>query len=362
MAAAEQEQDRSEPATPFRLKEARERGTVAKSMEPGAVCGMLAFAALLCASGPALFERQLRLDAALLSQAHQLGFSEAAVADWLSAVLVETLWLLAPVLAVVVVAGVLGTFAQTGPVFSLQPLQPDPDRLNPVSGLKRMLTARLLFEAGKSLVKLALLGGAIAAFLADLLPALLALGQTDPRAYGAIGLDLGAGLVLKLSLVLLAIALVDAGFARWEYLRKLRMSRREVREELKRREGDPKIRARIRELRNEMRKRARALKRVPEADVVITNPQHLAIALVYRRETMQAPEVAAKGAGDLAQRMKALARRHGVPMMENRPLARALFVHGRLEAPIPAERYAEVARVLAWAYALRALRREGGRA
>jgi flagellar biosynthetic protein FlhB len=353
MAEPEQEQNRSEQATPFKLKEARERGMVVKSTELNTVLVTLAFIGLLAAGGRALFERQLRLDAALLSQAHQPGFSEASALPWLSGVLMETLALLAPVFAVIVIAGVLASLLQTGPVFSFEPLKPDFDRVNPASGLKRLFTLRLAFEAVKNVIKLGLLGYAIYALLDGLMPFLLGLAQTDPRAYARLGLDAAVALLFKLALVMLAIALLDFGYVRWDYGKKMMMSRREMRDEHKRREGDPKVRARIRELQREMRKRSKALRRVPDADVLITNPTHLAVALRYRRETAPAPLVTAKGAGELAGRMKILARRHGVPVLENRSLARLLFLRGELDAPIPQAAYAQVARMLAWAYALR---------
>jgi flagellar biosynthesis protein FlhB len=356
MADQEQEQNRNDPATPFKLAEARRRGVVAKSAELNTALVILAFVALLFGGGRALFERQLRLDAALLSQAHLPGFSESVALGWLSAALMDTLALLAPVFLAVVAAGVLASLLQTGPVFSFEPLKPDFDRINPASGLKRIFSMRLVFEAVKNTLKLGLFGYAIYALLEGLMPLLLGLVQADPHAFARIGLDTVVALLFKLALVMLAIALLDFGYVRREFAQRMMMSRRELREEHKRREGDPKVRQRIRELQREMRKRAKALRRVPEADVLITNPTHLAVALRYRREEMNAPRVLAKGAGELAGRMRRIARRRGVPILENRPLARQLFLHGQLDAPIPEAAYAEAARVLAWAYALRELK------
>src|SRR5918992_2662059 len=189
MAEREPEQNRNEPATPFKLKEARDRGIVTKSMELNTVLVTLAFVGLLFAGGRALFERQLRLDAALFSQAHLPGFSEAVAAAWLSQVLVETLWLLAPVFAVVLIAGVLASLLQTGPVFSFEPLKPDFDRINPASGFKRLFSMKLLFEAVKNVLKLGLFGYAIYALIDGLMPFIGSLVQTEPRAYSRMGLD-----------------------------------------------------------------------------------------------------------------------------------------------------------------------------
>jgi flagellar biosynthetic protein FlhB len=360
MAEREQEQNRTEQPTPFKLKEARDRGAVAKSVELTSVAVLFAFIGLLYIAGRSLWERQLRLDTALLSQAHRLDFSESAATAWLSGVLIDTLGLLAPVFLVLVAAGILAVLVQTGPVFSFHPLKPDFDRINPASGLKRLLSPRLLFEAAKSLIKLALFGYVLYAIIESLLPALLGLAQIHPAAYARIGLETVGAALFKLALVMLVIALLDTGYVRWDFMRRMMMSRRELREEHKRREGDPKVRERIRALHREMRKRAGALKRVPEADVLITNPQHLAVALLYRREDMAAPQVIAKGAGELAQHMKRLAQRHGVPIMQNRPLARELW-RAALDDAVPQPAYPAVARVLAWAYTLRELRR-GARA
>jgi flagellar biosynthetic protein FlhB len=359
MADREPEQNRSEPASPFKLKEARDRGQVAKSQELNGVAALLAFVALLYAAGPALLQRQLRADAALLGNAHLPGFSEASAAALLGAYFLETLWLLAPVFGALLAAGVIASLLQTGPVFSFVPLKPDAQRINPVAGLKRLFSRRILVELVKTLLKLALLGYALYAILDALLPRLLGLAQTDPAVFGRIGLETAAGLLLRLALVMLLVALLDLAYVRWDYAQQMRMSRREMREELKRREGDPKIRARIRELQREMRKRAKALARVPDADVLITNPRRLAVALAYRAGEMAAPQVLAKGAGELAARMRALARRHGVPLVEDRPLARRLFLGAQIDAPIPQDAYAAAARALAWVFALRELRRAG---
>lgn len=356
MADREQEQNRSEPATPFKLREARERGLVAKSPELNGIAALLAFVALLAAAGPALLQRQLRVDAALLGQAYLPGFSESSAAALVSTLLLETLGMLAPVFAVLVAAGLIASLVQTGPVFSFQPLKPDPQRINPVAGLKRLFSRRLLFELVKGLLKLALFGYALYAILQALMPLLLGMAQTDPAAYARIGLDTVAGLLLKLALLMLLVALLDVAYVRWDYARQMMMSRRELREEAKRREGDPKIRARIRELQREMRKRAKSLRRVPEADVLITNPRRLAVALAYRAGEMAAPQVLAKGAGELAARMRLMARRHAVPVVENRRLARRLFLESQIDGPIPQAAFAEAARVLAWVYALRGLR------
>jgi len=350
---AEQEQDRSEPATPFRLQEARKRGSVAKSLELSSLITLFAALVLFYIFGLGMIREQLALDAAILGQAHLLDFQASSVFSWLTHVFGETLRQLTPILVLVVVMAVLGTLVQTGPAFTTFPLKPQFDRLNPVAGFKRVFSMRLLFELGKNVLKLLLIGWLLYALFWQLLPTLLGLLDLSPTAHLRQGFTLAFALVFKILIVLAIIALLDVLYTRRSYYNRLKMSRRELKEEIKNREGDPRIRARIRQLQRELVKRSSAIKRLPDADVLITNPTHLAVALLYKREAMSAPKVLAKGAGELAERMKMLARQHRIPVIENRVLARKLFDGVELEQTIPEALFPQVARILVWAYAWR---------
>ena len=173
---------------------------------------------------------------------------------------------------------VLSNMVQTGPIFTFFPLKPDPKRLNPVQGFKRVFSRRMLFEALKTFVKLGLITATAYFVIDDMFPHLLAMPQIDPKAYPAVLLDAITSLVFKLVLVLLIVALLDLMYTRWDFGKKMRMSRREVKDEHKRREGDPHVRAKIKELQREAAKRSKSLGRVPDADVLITNPTHFAVA------------------------------------------------------------------------------------
>jgi flagellar biosynthetic protein FlhB len=344
---AEQEQNRSEPATPFKLREAKKRGSVAKSMDLNSVFVIAAL--LVCLqlwAWPAAM-KQLSLAGLLFQQSSAFGFSQTQVWAWLVTALAETLLLLAPFFGAVMLAGALSSLVQHGPVFSVHPIKPDFNRLNPATGFKRIFSKRALFDLVKNLVKLALFVWVIYLAISQLLPSLLALLNVQAKAYAARALDDVAGLVFKLLMAMLAIALMDLIYTRWEYGDKLRMSRRELKDEIKQREGNPKIKARIRELQNEMRRKSQAVKNIPKADVLVTNPTHLGVALMYRHGEMAAPAVVAKGVGDMVEKMKAVARRHRVTIVENRRLARALYALD-LHDPVPEEHYAEVARILVW--------------
>lgn len=350
---AELEQSRTEPATPFKLREAQRRGSVAKSVELSSLLALLVLLAVTALWARELVERQFRFDAAIFAQAHLLRFEAGASAAWLAHIFEQTFALLLPLLLPVVAIAVLGGLLQVGPIFSLHPLQPDLDRLNPVSGLKRLFSMRLLFETAKNLVKLALFGAVIAALALALAQPLVTYAEMAPLRMLEATLAHALTIVFDLVIVVAAIALADALYTRWSWRDRLKMSRREVRDELRQREGDPRIRARQRELRRELVKRAQAVRRLPEADVLITNPTHLAIALKYQRDTMAAPHVIAKASGEHALQMQALARRHRVPRVENPTLARALFAAGELDRPIPEALYPAVAKLLVWVYALR---------
>jgi len=351
---AEQEQNRSEAATPFKLQEARRRGQVPKSLELNSLFAVLGLLLVMVGWGRGMLRDKMRLDAVVLGQAHRLNFESTFLLQWLAELFLQLLYGLAPLLLAVAVIAVAANLLQTGPVFTTFPLKPDIDRINPVSGLKRLFSWRLVFELGKNLVKLVLLSAAIWFIIRDLVPPLLGLLQTAPAGYLDLTFGHAVDIVFKLALVLAAVAIADVIYTRWSFADKQKMSRREVREETRHREGDPRIRARMRELRRETLARSKALQRLPEADVLITNPTHVAVALLYRKETMAAPLLIAKGAGELAEQMKVLARRHRVPIVENRTLARALFARGEVEQRIPDEFFAAVARLLVWVYALRA--------
>lgn len=355
---ADQEQNRSEAATPFKIQEARRRGFVPRSIETTSFFMLAAAAAGLFFCGRSIADQELRHFAGILASAGGLDFNVAGIHAWGVKALVGSFSALAPLFVLLMVVAILTNVLQTGPVLSSTPLKPDFERLNPVAGLKRLFSLRMLMEAGKTLVKAGLLCAVLYWGVIHALPALFALIDLSPRAYGEVLGGQTIRLVGKLLAVLALVAAIDLAFNRWDYFQKLRMSRRELREEIKRREGDPRVKQRLRELQRETVKRSVGLQRVKDADVLITNPVHLAVAVRYERDKMDAPLLIAKGSGELAAHMKTIARRHGVPIVENRKLARALFHRVRFDAPIPERYFADVAKILVWVYSLRDARRK----
>ena len=350
---AEQQEQGSEEATPFKLREAQKRGSVAKSTDVSSLAAIAVLAAVIGIWGKSLARDHLVLSRHVIEFAGRLEFSPSNVLAWLGTVGWAALAGLLPLFVLLMALGVLASLLQTGPVFSTQPLKPDFNRLNPVEGLKRLLSKKLLFEAIKGVLKMALLGTALYLVISHALQSYSLMTQVDPRGLLPVLIREAMRVIATLLPLVALIAFADFAWTRWDFRSRMRMSRRELREEVKQREGDPRIKSRIKELRQEMLKRGKALKRVKDADVLITNPTRLAVALVYRKGEMGAPRVVAKGAGDLAAAMRALARRSGVPIVENRMLARRLFRAASLEQAIPEDTYPEVARVLAWIYAAR---------
>lgn len=351
---AEQEQNRTEQATPFKLTEAKRRGQVAKSLEFNSFFVIAGLLAVLYMWGGSFVQQGLRLERLTFDQAGSMVFDIAHLMAWFQVTAAETLFLLAPFFVVAVLVAIGGNMVQTGPIFTTFPLKPDPQRINPVSGFKRVFSMKMIFEAVKSIIKLCLFTLTAYLLITALLPELLGLMQTDPKGYAPLLLDEVTGLISKLIMVMLIIAALDFAYTRWDFSKKMMMSTREVKEEVKRREGDPLIRAKLRELQKEALKRSKSASRVPEADVLITNPTHYAIALGYDNQRMQAPVILAKGSGVLALSMKKLAARHAVPVFEQRSLARRLFSEAQVDAPVPADLFEPVARVYADLYAQRA--------
>lgn len=348
--AESQDQDRNEAATPFKLAQARQRGQVARSVDLAACLVLLATVGAAYAIVPDICAGLVKLSAGIWAGAGRMEWTPDGASVWMLGRLGAGLELLAPFLALIACAAVVAGLLQTGGIFSVHPIKPDFDRINPASGAKRLFSMRVVFEAAKSVLKLCLMVLVAWLVLSNLVPGLAELLLKTPGALARWLASVTNGLLVKLLLVMVLVGLLDFAYVHWSFGRQMRMSRRELRDEHKQREGDPRIRSRLRELRNALVRRARAVRKLPGADVLITNPTHLAVAVAYRHGEMAAPKVLCKGSGELAQRMKALARRHGIPVVENRPLARELYRRIDEEGYVPEDLYPVLARILLWVY------------
>lgn len=345
------DEDKTEEPTPHRRREARRRGQVMKSMEMNAAVNMLGAAFFFI-----LFYWYF-LDAFTSFLKHCLGempqlANEMFFFDYLARMTLEQyLTLVAPFLAVALVLGLLSNILQVGFLVSGETIKPQLNRINPAEGTKRILSRRALFELIKSLLKVGIIGAVSYLYLRSQLPNMLLLLGQEAGVFTATLFKVLQGLALRVAAVFLFLALIDYLFQRQEFQKSLRMSRKEVRDEFKNLEGDPHLRARQRE-----RQRAivqqRSLERVPEATVVITNPTRLAVALRYDEKEDQAPVMVAKGAARIAERIREIAAKNHIPVIQNPPVARMIFENVEPGEEIPEDLYRAVAEILALVYRL----------
>lgn len=347
MAQDESFQEKTEAPTPRRRQEAHEEGRVPRSQEIGTALLILAAAAALQIGAPALASDIAALFGNVVRSVASPPAGVEATAEWLQGIGWMVLGAIAPIIlgitGLVLLAGVI----QARGVISVKPLQPQWSRMSPVRNLKQRLGLRSLVELAKSVFKMLIVGVAVYFVLSRAWPEIAALPQGSPASLLTVMHRNIVLLLLTAGLAMLVLAAADYGYQLWEFEKNLRMSREEVKRESKETEGDPMVRARLRTLGRSLA-RNRMMSAVPEADVVVTNPTHIAVALKYDPSVAPAPIVVAMGERKLAQRIKALAHASEVPVIENRPLARALRATARVGLPIPAELYVAVAEVLAF--------------
>lgn len=356
--ADENDVERNYPATPRRLEQARERGEVARSRELTTAGVALAAAGGIVSLGPALAGACADIVRRGLSIERDAAFSDDRMLGMLSDLSGASLTALIPLLLVIIAATLLSPMLLSGWVFSPQALVPDFKRLSPLRGLKNLVSTHSLVELVKAVLKCVLIGTIGTCIVVAGWDEMTGLAtQSGAAGIAQVGGLIGGALFL-LAGGLVAIALIDVPYQYWRFHRELRMSREELRQEMREMEGDPQLKARIRALQRQAARR-RMMENVPKATVIVTNPTHYAVALDWREGQMRAPRVVAKGAGLIAQRIKEIGAAHGVPLLEAPPLARALHAHAELDAEIPHALYAAVAQVLAWVYQLRRSREEG---
>lgn len=346
-------QERTEQPTPKRREDARKRGQVARSRELVITAVMLAgagFALISRGHFAAIFEdfmrRGLSPDPRLLGQPD-------AMTRGLAGAGIDMLLAFVPLMAVLFIAAIAGGLAVGGWAFSAEQFTPKLERLSPLKGIKRIFSLRGLVEVAKALAKALVIGGFALLCMAWARDQVLSLGIM-PLGFA---LDRSAQLLavtlLVCSLGMLLIAMADVPFQMWSHVRELRMTRQEIRDELKESEGRPEVRSRIRSLQQQLANR-RMMKALPTADVVITNPTHFAVALRYDEGRMRAPVVVAKGADHVAARIRDIAGKHRITLFEAPLLARALYWTTNINQEIPGPLYVAVAQVLTYVYRLKA--------
>jgi flagellar biosynthesis protein FlhB len=348
----EQDGDKSQDATPHRRQQAREQGQVARSQDLGSAAVLLGSVVGLMWLGPALAEYL----ASLTRQ--QLGGEPWMSADvsFCTAQWHSVTWglgkVMLPILGVVMLLAIASNVLQVGLLFLPDKLAPDLGRIDPLKGFGRLFSLTNLVRLAFGIVKVAIVAAvAYASVKGHRDEILSATGMALPE-MAAFLVNLLLSTALKIALALLLLAILDFGFQWWKQEQDLRMTTQEVREEMKNLQGDPQVISRRRAAQRQLVLN-RLSSTVPKADVVVTNPTELAVAIQYDPETMSAPIVVAKGAGVMAQRIRKLALEHGIPIVEKKPLAQALFKEVDVNHPVPHQMYSAVAEILAYVYQLK---------
>lgn len=352
---AADDQERTEQATAKHREESRKRGEVVRSQDVTSAALILVAAWCLSGMGPMLFSGIDEMTARTWSSLASGPMTQQAFSQLMRSNISGVLLILLPFTGLLALVGIVSAVAQHGFLFTTTPLAPNWSRINPLSGFERIFSMQALMSFGKTIMKFIVITSVAYLVIRKEFPSVFIATDLSPRQIVAMAGGIIVRLILWSGLVIAVIGIADYGFQWWEHERKLRMSKQELKEEAKQTEGAPLVRSRIRSLQREMA-RKRMMSDVPKADVVITNPTSLAVALVYQPGSAEAPKVVAKGAGFVAQKVREIAREHGIPMVENKPLARAIFKTVEVGEMIPSRFYRAVAEILAYVYRLRGKR------
>ena len=352
---SESSDDKTEEPTSRRLEKAREDGQVARSTELSAAAVTISAVSLLFITGGYVVTKLAEKFAAGFNFDRKLVFSSNLLPAIFGHQMLEAYILIVPVLGLTVVVAIAASGATGGYLFSLKAVMPKASKLNPAAGLKRMFGVKALVELGKALLKFFLVTGVLVYVLNDNIDTLNLIGKMalEPALATAGKLLAKAALLITLSLVI--IAMIDVPFQRWQFMKQMRMSKQEIKDEMKNSEGNPEIKAQIRRRQREI-SNARMIDSVKDADVVITNPEHFAVALAYDPNGDTAPILLAKGADEMAARIRAEAQKHGIEIFQAAPLARALYFTTEVDHPVPEDLYYAVAQVIAYVFNLASVR------
>lgn len=359
MAEEDSGQEKTEDPTPKRLREAREKGDIPRSKELNATALLLAAAAAMLLFGSQVAQALADMMEGNLELRREEVFDTHAMILHLAGSTADAAWSVAGFMLTVLVAALISPIALGGWNFSAQSIQPKFNRLNPLSGIKRMFSLKALVELAKAVAKFVLVAAFAVVVLFLIEPELLALGGQDVRVAAGKAVEMIGWAFLVISTSLIFISLVDVPYQLYDYSHKLKMTLQEVKDEMKNTEGKPEVKGRIRQLQREVAQR-KMMGEVPEADVVITNPTHYAVALKYESGGRDAPIVVAKGVDFIALKIREVATEHDVIILSAPPLARALYHSTEIDQEIPAGLYKAVAQVLAYVFQLKRHKTQAG--
>ena len=345
-------QEKTEQATPKKKGEARQKGNVARSTDLNSSLVLLTGIIAIHFAGAAIFSNIQTFANFAFVNMHSLNLTHENVNNLFPFVLGFIVRSVGPVALAIMAVGLASNYMQIGVLFTLEHMKPKGGKINPLSGIKKVVSKQSLVELVKGLLKISIV--AIVAYTA------LSSDMKDTISL----MDMNAGQILtfilkssfkiaiRCAVALLILAIFDYAYTKWQYDKQLMMTKQELKEERKQYEGNPEIKARVRSIQREMAQK-RMMEQIPDSDLVITNPTHIAVALKYAQETMAAPTVIAKGQRLIAQKIKDIADEHGIPIVEDKPLARALYDSTEVGMQIPEDLYRAVAGVLAYIYRLK---------
>ncbi|MBF0621518.1 MAG: flagellar biosynthesis protein FlhB [Magnetococcales bacterium] len=352
MAEDSDKDSKTEEPTPKRLEESRKKGQVATSREVSTAFLFLGTVLLFFFQGQALWQSLQNKMRFLLSGQITDDLTREGVELLFEELVIEVMKDLLPFFMTLMVLAILAALVQHGFMVSWEAVAPKFSKVNPLSGLKRLFSMRSLVEMIKSVIKMTIIGVVVWWAIEDsAMQALVLTDTTIMEIVSMLGND-SMKVIWNVTMAFVLIAILDFLYQKWEYIKGLRMTKQEVKDEMKQMEGDPLLKGRIRQIQREMAQR-RMMQEVPEADVVITNPTHFSIAIKYTPGEMSAPKVTAKGRGPVAGRIRERAKESGVPLVENPPLARVLYRDVELDQSVPPDLFKAVAEVLAYVYNLK---------
>lgn len=344
---------KTEKATPKRRQDERKKGNVLISKDVITVVSLVGtFFALKI-----MFPQIIANIKAFIYKAFEYAQTKADITeDFVMVITKETIFaflqIVAPIIVISILLSIFATVAQTRPLFVVDSLKPKFNRINPLQGIKRLFSLKSLFDVIKGIIKITILLAILYSFISDSLLTISRTAQMDISPSCSVLMDLTMSLVFKICLAFVAISVFDFFFQWWEYERQIKMSKHELKEEYKQMEGDPQIKSKIKEVQRKMAM-SRMMQAVPNADVVIKNPTHFAVALKYDLEKDGAPILLAKGQDEVALRIIKTAEEHDIYVLENKPLARAIYATTDINQEIPADFYGTVAEILVYVYKLK---------
>ncbi|WP_246281108.1 flagellar biosynthesis protein FlhB [Saccharibacillus qingshengii] len=344
--------EKTEKGTPKKREESRKKGQVAKSQELPAAAVLLISVAILMVFGGQFLTVITHLFTEVFTDRINMEITIDNVMNMMLQYMLEIMKLLAPIFIAAMLIAILASFGQYGLLFVSEGLVPKFSKLNPIKGFKNIFSMRSVVELLKSLFKMFIIGYLVYTTLQGQISVISKMHAMSLEAILDFGASVTVSLGIKISAALLILGVFDFMYQKYEFEKGIRMSKQDIKDEYKKAEGDPMIKGKIRERQRRMAMQ-RMMQDVPTADVIITNPTHYAVALKYDGTQMQAPEVVAKGQDFVALRIREIAKDNGVLIMENKPLARALFAQAEIGDTVPADLFQAVAEVLAYVYKLK---------